>query len=53
MPWVIVRNTDKTWSLHCGAATVGPFQTWAEASKEALARERQEERPAADEDDKP
>ena len=49
MSWSIVRNADKTWSITSDGALIGPFRTWAEASKVALRREEadEQERPKA------
>ena len=43
MSWSIVRNADKTWSITSSGALIGPFTTWAEASKEALLRAQADE----------
>ena len=54
MSWTIVRNADKTWSISNSGALIGPFSTWAEASKEALLRDEadeQEQRDARRQDD--
>ena len=54
MSWSIVRNADKTWSITSDGTLIGPFTTWAEASKEALLRaqaDEQDQRNARRQDD--